>query len=329
MHRKIIIGGIILAILLCLWFFVLRPKNSTVEMAVVERGDVIAQLVLSGGVHAREYASMYFPTGGKLAAVNVSPGDIVTKGQSLSRLDTTNLWATVQQADAAYRNAQASLNRVYDQVKGHEKDETYAQIETRTAAETAKDSAYFALVQARNNLSQATLNAPFSGVITNVGYNTPGVTVLATQPQIELINPETIYFTVFADQTEVNLIREGQKVEVILDAYLDETIEGTVTRVAYSPSTQEVGIVYPLEISLSKTSINGNIFRVGMTGDADFIINSVQDVLYVPPSFIKSDDQGSYLINKEGNKVYVEVGVEGDDRVEVKGDIAQGLQVYD
>lgn len=311
------------------WFLFIRPKNGQAETATVERGDVIEELVLSGEVQAREHASLAFVGSGELSQITVKEGDSVQKGQLLASLDGVSLWAAVQQADAALRDAQATLNRVYDQLKGRDKDESYAQIETRTAAETAKDSAYFALVAARNNYANSTLRAPFSGTITFVANNTPGVNVVAAQPQIEILNPNTIYFTVFADQVEIPLLKEGQSVQINLDPFPEDEVVGTITRVAVSPASQEVGVIYPIEVSIPVTSIGDNMLRIGMTGDATFELRSAKGVLYVPPQYVKRDSEGTYLLLENGRKEYIEIGVEGDERVEVKGNISEGTIVYD
>jgi len=67
-----------------------------------------------------------------------------------------------------------------------------------------------------------------------------------------------------------------------------------------------------------------------MTGDARFALSEKSDVLYVPPQFINSDKNGKYLrLGRKNNKVYIETGIEGEERVEVIGDTKEGDIVYD
>jgi len=67
-----------------------------------------------------------------------------------------------------------------------------------------------------------------------------------------------------------------------------------------------------------------------MTGDAIFVLSEVADTLYVPTNFIKSDVQGKYVLVNEGkDKVYVTAGVEGEEYVEISGDLNEGQMVYD
>jgi hypothetical protein len=54
------------------------------------------------------------------------------------------------------------------------------------------------------------------------------------------------------------------------------------------------------------------------------------DVLFVASEFIESDTKGKYLqVGKLSNKVYVEIGLQGDERTEVSGEIKEGDKIYD
>ncbi len=329
MRRKLFFIAIFLVIVFLAWAIFAKDDSKVVEISTVSRGTVTQELVLSGDIRAKQHSSLQFASSGELSYLGVKAGDNVQKGQVLARLDLTSLWANVQKADANFRSAQATLNRVYDQVQGHENDENFTQIEMRTAAETAKDAAYFALVQAKDSYSNALINAPFNGVVTYVANVSPGMTVSPNQTQIELVNPETIYFTVYADQADIPFLYEGQPVEITIDSFPDKPIEGKVVHIPMSPSPQEVGVIYAVEVSINPKSQENQIYRIGMTGDASFVIDSVENTLYVPPQYLKRDSNGQYLTTDGGEKIYVEIGIEGEDRVEVIGNIKEGLSIYD
>ena len=305
-------------------------KGSNIETIKVERGTVQNELVLSGQVNADEFAKLAFPTSGQIAWVGVSEGDSVTKGKALVKLDTTVLNTTFQQARASLRAAEATVEYVHDELKDHAGDETYAQKDTRTTAEVAKDKAYEAYVAAEYNLRNSTLVAPFTGVVTYLAHTFSGENVLATELQAEIINPDTIYYDVSADQTEVTSIHVGQKVNIVFDSYPNEIFPGEVSFISYTPKEGEIGSVYKVKVSFSEKFDDLKKVRIGMSGDAKFVVSEKSDVLYVPPKFVKSDINGKY-VNKSGknNKVYITVGVEGEDRVEISGDIDEGDTLYD
>ena len=53
-------------------------------------------------------------------------------------------------------------------------------------------------------------------------------------------------------------------------------------------------------------------------------------MLFVPPKFVNTEDGVDFVnLSSKNNMVEVEVGIEGDDRTEIKGDIKEGDKVYD
>jgi RND family efflux transporter MFP subunit len=295
------------------------------------RGKVAEELILSGEVDADEYVQMQFPASGKIAWVGVKEGDEVNKGQALSKLDTTTLNTTFQSARATLRAAEAALENVHDQVKDNDDDESFSEKDTRTAAEVTKDKAYEAYVAAEYNLRNSTLVAPFAGIVTFVAHPFSGVNVLFSETQIEVINPDTIYFDVSADQSEVVNMSMGQKVNIVLDSFSEEEFEGEVAFISYAPQAGEVGAVYKVKVKLKDVNSNEVKYRIGMTGDAKFILSEKDDVLYLPSDFVNTDTKGKYIRKgKENNKVYIEVGIEGEERVEIISDeVKEGDTIFD
>src|SRR3989304_658942 len=240
MKKKIIIviGAVILIFISYkLW----GGKTENQESVKVQKGDVAEELILSGELKALEHAKLTFQSSGELSAVYVKEGEAVKKGQTLAKLDTKVLYETYERAVADLRDAQASLDKVYDEVKGHDKDESLTQRETRTTAEVARDKAYRSLEIAKENLANGAIRAPFDGIVSQVAYPFNGINTTSAQTQIEIVNPATLYFEVSADQTEVKDVKEGMKSLIILDAFSDESFEGNVSYVGLTPKEGETG----------------------------------------------------------------------------------------
>lgn len=302
-------------------------KQSGWEKADIKRGEVVEKLILTGEIKAENQASLRFATSGELEQVKVGEGEKVEKGQVLAKLDANSQYQAYEKAVADLRAATATVEKVYDEVEGHDDDETYQQKEDRTTAEVRRDKAYRALQIAKENLSNVYLRAPFDGVVSRVNNPYGQVNVTYAEGQIKLVDPSSLYFEVSADQTEVIEIGKGQKVKIILDALMDEDVEGEVTYVDLVPKEGEAGVVYRIKVKLDDQPER---IRVGMGGDAEFVLNRKEEVLNVPFDFLQSDEEGDYLlVNDPKNKVYVETGLEGEDRVEVKGEINEKDVIYD
>ena len=324
----------VLAVLLIVgigWFYWDRgrAKKNGFEEAEIKKGEVRQELVLTGKIDATEHANLSFETSGKLIYIGVKEGERVKRGTLLGKLDTTTLNAAYQTALNNLRRYDATIDNVYDSLQNHEADETFSQRDTRTSAEVAKDNAYEAVIIAERNLKGASLYAPFDGLVTSISNPFSGSFVMSTQPQFEIVNPDTIYFGVTADQTEVVSLKEGVEVLITLDSFPEKEIRGTVSRVDFSSDSAEVGVVYGVQVVLPELSEID--YRLGMTGDAIFVLESKDEALWAPAGFVKSDKEGQYLLTQKGDKkIYVKLGLEGVDRVEIISDeISEGMKIYD
>src|SRR3990172_3321159 len=269
-RRKILLFAILIVVGYALWRLVIIPSRGPQNSFKVEKGTVSEELVLTGQVKAAEHVNLSFQTSGELAWVGVSEGEVVKKGQNLANLDAKIPYENYEISVSDLRAAEASLDNVYDQVQGHDSDETFAQRDLRTAAEVRRDKSYRVLEIAKKNLANLHLTAPFPGIISSVTYPFTGIFVSLSQGVIEIVNPESLYFEVSADQTEVVELKEGMKVKIILDSFPNEEVAGVVSYVGYTPVSGEVGTVYKVKIAFTNSG-NLNKFRVGMGGDAKLV----------------------------------------------------------
>lgn len=325
MSKKGILA-ILLIIAIAVFLFTRKGGNgSGVKTTTVERGTVTSELILSGDVVAKDYAKLTFPASGQMASVNVTEGDMVTKGQILGKMDTAVLNSVYQQAVSNHRAAQTAVDTIHDQLKGKDTSETFSEKESRTALEVSRDNAYEAMLIARKNLSQATFRSPINGVISQVGVNTPGGSVTVGGLAFEVVSPGTIYFSSTADQNEVGMINKGDKVTVTLDAYEGKTFDSRVETVGLTPKAGEAETVYHIKVSLPGT----NGIRVGMTGDASLILEKKENVLYVDPLFVKTDSEGKYVLKgPQKEKVRVATGLEGEENIEIVSGLSEGDVLY-
>src|SRR5581483_4412045 len=78
----------------------------------VIRGDVVASVSATGSIVAVNDLPLTFKMSGKLAELDVQTGARVAKGQTLARLDTTDLQRALDQAKAQREEAEANLAKI-------------------------------------------------------------------------------------------------------------------------------------------------------------------------------------------------------------------------
>lgn len=328
MTRKRILAIILVTIVTILFFF--KNKNQDIKTSTIQKGSLKEEIILSGEVTATNYAKLSFETSGKIIYIGVKEGDEVFKRKLISKLDTTVLNSNYQIALSNLRIYDATAQNILDQVKNHTSDETFTQKDLRTTAEANKDKAYEAVIIAKRNLDGGSIYAPFNGIITYLAHPFTGVYTSLGAIEAEIIDPTTLYFSVLADQAEVTKLSKGQNVIIILDSFDQKEFKGIVTNISFVPKPEESGSIYTVKVSFKDVDFLTSSFKIGMTGDAKFVVSEKDNTLYLPSNFIKQDKSGSFIKTSVKNeKAYVKIGIESEDNTEIIGDIKEGLVVYD
>ncbi|SHG80870.1 RND family efflux transporter, MFP subunit [Hydrocarboniphaga daqingensis] len=87
------------------------PTPRIVQVATVSEGPAEPQIVASGLAASRDEVRLSFKVGGVVARIEVREGDLVKKGQRLAKIDTAEIDAQLQQAQAAATKAARDLDR--------------------------------------------------------------------------------------------------------------------------------------------------------------------------------------------------------------------------
>ena len=175
----------------------------------------------------------------------------------------------------------------------------------------------------------SSIYSPIEGIVTKANTKNAGINVAPFSTQFVIVNPNSIYFNVTADQTEIVNLKKGLRGEIILDAYPEEKLSGEIANISFTPRDGEIGTVYDVRVSLSRDNLDLK-YLLGMTGDITFVTSEKKNVTILKLEFVKTDDKGNYVYIDPGKKEkkYIEVGLEGEDVIEVKG-IDEGTIVYD
>lgn len=295
-----------------------NKSKETIKTVAVTRKDVVAQIGASGKIVADKMATLNFPISGKLAFVNVIAGDKVGAYQTMAGMDVADLDTSVTKAWYSYLAYDAAAKLAEDQVKDHASDETFAQKNTRVAAQTARDTAYDAWKLAMRAKQNSYLVAPFAGMVTNVTVSSAGDTIGITDG-ITVVDPQSLRFRAEIDETDIGKIFVGQEVVVRLDAFATEKMLGRVERIAYSSSISDSGsTVYVVDIKL--TDDNVSKLRLGLNGDVTIVLERAINALSVPAETVINDE----VIMPDGSKKQVVTGVVGDMDIEIKSGLNEG-----
>jgi len=224
------------------------------------------------------------------------------------RATRSNVSAAIAQQDAA----QAQLDLLLAGATGEQIADAEAQVAQAQAA----------LELAELSLKQATLRAPFDGVVSRINV-TAGEMASVGMPAVTLVDTSRFRITVSVDEIDVGRLAVGQAAEMTLDAFPDVVIPGAVERIAPA-ATFEGGVVYyDVIIELVPT---GAPIRADMTANATILVEELTDVLTVPTWVVRVDrGTGQTYVHRQvggavGDRPQLVVGDQSQDveRVEVE-----------
>jgi len=130
--------------------------------------------------------------------------------------------------------------------------------------------------------------------------------------------------TLSLTEVDVTKIKSGQKVTLIMDAFPDNTLTGTVLAVNTSGSVNSNVTSYSVSVLLDKTDLD---IYTNMAVSANIIISAKSEVIMVPSTAVKTNNGVSTIsILKENNPqvITVEVGESNDTQTEIISGINEG-----
>ena len=355
----IVVAGFALVGLIAFVFFRAGPLAATsVTVYSVKQGGFTPALFGVGTVEARR-SWMIGPTvAGRVAQVYVDVGDIVKAGQLLAEMDSVDLdqkltaqdaliaraassqtAAQAQQTDALARYELAKLNFIRNQDLANQFFISPSALELRTQEKISAEAAFetsranlagvkqdvirlnaerAGLQQQRNNVR---LIAPAHGVVTMRDAE-PGTTVVAGQPVIRLIDPDSLWVKLRLDQGRSAGLKPGLDAQIVVRSQAQNSFKGHVVRVELlsdSVTEERVALVsfaqIPKEVS------------VGEVAEVTLALLPVENALLIPNASIQrqGDTVGVWrLINDKPVFTKIRVGTSSLDGELV---VLEGLQL--
>jgi RND family efflux transporter MFP subunit len=323
---------LIAIVLIVVGFIAFRPKTASTKKVIqhtVKRQDLTQSLVLSGKVDAAQKATLRFQTSGRLAWVGVNEGDWVNQWQALASLDARDVKAALQKKLNAYLDTRYTFDQTLENNEGEIIDDALKRILDKSQLGLSNSVLD---VEIQNlALEYATLTTPISGIVTSIGTKLAGINVTPSQAEFVVVNPNSVYLSVTADQSEVGQIHNGMLATLTFDAFDEETQTGSVSAIAFTPKSGESSTVYEIKVSLPKVD-NNYKYRIDMTADAVFTMREKKDTLAIPTSAITTKDGKSTVQKVTGKSITtvpITLGEEYDSMTEVTGGLSEGDVIND
>ena len=221
---------------------VLPSQVNEVTVMKLEKKDFNHELVSNGKLVAKEYADLYFRSAELVGQVYVKNGTRVRKGQKLAELNLFKLNNNLKQTQNAL--AQASLE-MQDVLIGQGYAPDKPEVVPADVMELAKVKSGYEQAKAQYELAQheveqATLVAPFDGIVANL-FDKAHSLANTGEPFCRVISTANMEVDFTVLESELPLIGVGDKVEVTPYASAVGARTGSISEI--NPLVDENGMV--------------------------------------------------------------------------------------
>ncbi len=254
----------------------------------------------------------------------IGPAAVIQASTAKAQAD-----AGVDQAYAAYKGAQAQLDKLLNT----------STTDNRSAAEAAVDQAQEALSLAEATLADATLKAPFAGVVifnsvasSLAGVSGPTAAVGAgVSPQsapFTVVDLDASVFTAQVDEADIGRVKVGMAAKVTLDAYPGQEFTSKVVSIGKAAqATTTGGTIFPVDLEMTDVGVQ---LLLGMKGDASIEVSAVTEAVVIPVEALFNENGRNYVYLVENDKLKkqeIQVGATTETQVQVLSGVQAGQVV--
>ena len=336
-NRKYLLALIVLGVFLTGYITNQAQVNEEIIRSdSVKRESLVDSISASGEVEAQNSVVLNFSTPSKITWVGVKKGDEIKKWQTLASLDQRQLEKNLKKRLLAYMTNRWNFEQTQEdyEIEGRQLNEvTLTDAEKRILEKTqfSLDSSVLDVEVAELSKKEAYLYSPIAGTITAIegiktGTNLTALT--AGSSYIKIVDLNSLHFVASIDETDYNKIFIGQKVEILLDAFPDETFIGHVSFISKEGKKMlSGGVTIPIEITFDEMPTD---LALGLSGDAEFVVSEKENSLIIPKEFLKSLNGKDVVYVLEDNKPIakeVEIGLNTISKVEIINGLNEGQEI--
>ena len=280
-------------------------QNVVYKTAKIEVQDVTTSITATGTIEPVTKVEVGTQVSGIINRIYVDYNSVVHKGDVIAELDKTNLLSELESAksnlasaESNYQSTLATLSyqkanfqryqTLYNKglVSANEYESAKMNYENaRLSSEQAHrqiDVQQQNVQKAQTNLGYATITAPIDGVVLSKEVE-EGQTVASamTTPTLFIIAQDLTDMRVIADIDEADIggVQEGQRVTFTVDAFPDDSFEGTVTQVRQQATTESNVVTYEVVIAAPNDELK---LKPGLTANVTIFTMEKKGVLTVP-----------------------------------------------
>jgi len=298
----------------------LKPEGAaiSVQTAEVKARPMPNELLLTGQLVANQQSDVAANAVGRVVKTLVDRGSVVRSGEILAQLDTKSAQLSEAEARANLENAQASEELAQELCKRNtellQRGAISKEEGERTASQCRTSAASLEAARARSamaekTLSDATVRAPFSGMI-GERYVSVGEYVQPATRVVTLVQLDPLRLQLTVSEADIGKIHEDQQVSFSVEAFPDRTFTGTLKFVDPTVRTSTRDLIAEAVVANADHAL-----RAGMFATAH---------LTLPDQMLPAVQQDALVIEGSSTRLFAIVAGHVEERVVQKGPSRDG-----
>jgi len=347
------------------------PEPSTAQAQTrsspVRRATVTETISAAGTLASSYTGAANFATAGKVTSIDVKVGDVVSAGQKLATVESTQAAKQLQVAKANLAVAQDNLDSAEDaedapatgQNGQNTQNSAQSAANTVTSAQAKLDQAQLDVQTAQATLDNTTLYAPGAGTVTAINgsvgqQSSSGSSSSSSQSTsssgsgqggqgssnsaaassssgssgfITITNMTGLVVNTSVAEIDVSKVKTGQKATVTLNALPDKPIQATVSSLNLTPTTSGSVVSYGAQLALTSPPDG---LRPGQSASVVITVAEAANALSVPAAAVQTVGSTNLVtVQENGRNVtrQVQVGIRGESTVEITSGLTEGENV--
>jgi HlyD family secretion protein len=299
-------------------------SGTPVDFATVAEQQVRPSILASGTLAYKVEVNLTAEVLARVASIAVEEGDVVEKGQLLLRLDPETYNNIIAREEAGVRQNRISIERqravvalrkqqyersqrlaeaqLIDRNRLDEDRNQYVVAEADLkSSEEALRRATAVLSDAREQRAKTEIRAPITGRIVSLPIKVgevaiPSTASLAGAQLMKIADTSAIQAEVKVDEADVAKIRMGQRADVFAAAYPDNSLKGSVEKIALTPTVDGQGRSY--RVTLAIEAPKDLLLRSGMSARAVIYLGEGGKSLAVPVESVVSETPEKNVVKR-------------------------------
>ncbi len=244
----------------------------------------------------------------------INSAEIKLGVDSLNFVRQERLWGQNIGSLQSFESMKLKYEVTANEVKSLNNQYRRTQNELQKKVQQAKNSYQISNI----NQEDFTVKSKLAGTIYQV-FKEKGESINTQSPIAIVGSSDSFLLYLMIDEVDITKVYEGQLIEIVLDAYSDQTFKARLAQI--NPTKDEITHTFTVEAQFVESP--SRLFN-GLSGEANIIISTKQNILTLPSQYINEDKK----VNTDNGLVSVEIGMKNLKYTEIISGIDTSSIIY-